>query len=174
LKGKLKDKGPAFYLQMLGMPQVWAMPASADAILSQAGKPLMELRAFDIQAGNIERIDFWSQAVTQTARRKGDLTWKWDKAPVLDPGEEPLDLPEFVATVAGTERMKTLGAAGKPAHPMAMVTFYDQSGNAADVAWVSSRKDGGQLVFSGRKGIASIIPGNVFLKLPKLPKPPGK
>lgn len=174
LKGKLKDKGPAFYLQMIGMPQVWSMPASAETVLSQAGKPLMDLRAFDIQAGNIERVDFWSQGVTQTARRKKDLTWAWDKEPTLDPGEKPLDLPEFVATVAGTERMKTLRAEDKPAHPMAMVSFYAGSENAAEVAWVSSRRDGGQMVFSGRKGITSIIPGNVFLKLPRLPKSPGK
>src|SRR6185369_11005410 len=116
LKGKLKDKGPAFYLQMQGVPQLWSMPASAESVLNQAGKPLMELRAFDIQAGQVERVDFWSQGVSMTARRNDDLKWTWDKAPKLEKDEEPLDLADFVAMVANTERLKTLGPAGKPQH----------------------------------------------------------
>ena len=171
LKGKLKDKGPAFYLQMIGMPQLWAMPASAEGVLSQNGKALMDLHAFDFQPGAVEKLAFFSQGVTLTASRKEDLNWAWDTPPKMDKGDKPLEFADFIAVAAGAERLKSLPASAKPAKPLAFVTFFDKGGHGLEVAWVGARQDGGQLVFSGRKGIASIIPANVF---EKLPKPPGK
>ncbi len=171
IKGKLKDKGPAFYLKMQGLPQVWAMPAGADTALKQEGKALMELRAFQLQAGLVERVSFWQHGTTLTARRKEDLTWAWDKAPKPVPGQKPLDFPDFIAKAAGAERIKTLAPSAKPTHPLALITFFDKGDHMTDIAWLGPHQDGGQVVYSGRKDLASIVANNLF---DLLPQPPDK
>ncbi len=169
LKGKLKDKGPSFYGRLQGLPQVWLLPASAETAFGKTGRALMELHAFDLKPGLVDHFTLWQQGTTLTAKRKDDLSWAWDTPVKAAAGAPAFDFHDFIAGVGGAERLSRLPDSAKPAHPLKLLTFFDERDQTLEVVWVGGLQGGGQLAFSGSKRMASVVASNLFNALPPAP-----
>jgi hypothetical protein len=161
-KGGLDGKGPNFFARMSGAPQVWSVQGQQSALLAQTGSSLMDLRAFDLQAGRVERLVLWADGNSLTARRK-NLKWSWDGGGV-DP---KFSLEDFLATVAGTTRLSRLPASARPAAPHQVVTFYDDKDQLLEQVVLGPRQGAGQLAQSAAKKMVVIVADNVFAGLPQ-------
>jgi hypothetical protein len=168
-KGGLKDKGPNFYAQVQGQSQVWAVLAPHAGALDQEGHALMDMKAFDVKPGLVERMVVWQPGLTLTAKRV-DQKWAWVPAVAPKPGEAAFDFDDFAAKVAGTDRLQRLPATAMPAKPLMTVAFYGPGDALYDLVSVGPKQGAGQVASSKTKHTAMIIAGNVFDGLPK----PGK
>jgi hypothetical protein len=165
-KGKLKDKGPNFYAQVQGQPQVWTVLGPHAADLDKEGRTLMDLKAFDIKPGLVERLVLWQPGLTLTARRV-DNKWAWDPPYVPKPGTRAFDFDNFISKVAGAERLSRLPESAKPAKPQMSVAFYGSTATLFDQALVGPKQGAGQLAYSATKHLAMTVAGNVFDGLPQ-------
>jgi hypothetical protein len=170
-KGSLQGKGPAFYGRVQGQSQVWLLPSSASAILSKDGHALMDLQAFDFQAGLVERFAVWQGGTTLTARRDKDFKWSWDPPQAAKPGVAPFNFEDFIAKVGGSDRLSRLKDSARPTKPLMVVTFYGAQDAFLDQALVGPKQGAGQVAQSAMKKMVMLVPGNLF---DSLPPPPAK
>ncbi len=78
-KGGSQGKGPAFFARIQGLPQVWSVNGQSAAVFAMAGTTLMDLRAFDLSAGDVDHFVLWQDGNSMTAHKDKDLKWSWDK-----------------------------------------------------------------------------------------------
>ena len=165
-KGKLQAKGPAFFASVQGKPQIWVVPGTASATLEQEGRALMNLSAFDLKPGLVQKMTVWQDGITMTAKRV-DLKWSWQAPFTPKLGAPAFDFDNFVVKVSGTERLKRLPESARPTKPALIVTFYGPEDALMDQAIVGPKQGQGQLAQSAVKHDVMIVAGNVFDGLPK-------
>ena len=163
-KGGLQGKGPAFFARIQALPQVWAVNGQSAAVFAMGGTSLMDMRAFDLSAGEVDHFVLWQDGNSITARRSKDLKWSWDSGAKADPA---FSLEDFLAKVSGTSRLKHLPDSARPAKPVMVLTFYDKQDLMLEQAVVGPKQAGGQVAQSAVKKMLMIVPDNVFVGLPQ-------
>ncbi len=166
-EGSEAKPGPGFYVQVAGQGPVYQLPEYQKAQIEKKADGLMDLDAFGFDTSSVGRFTVARPGRKTLTAVRADGVWGWVPAAPPKPGVRAFDFPGFLASLAHTQVLGRLPDADRPAHPVATVTLYGDTGGVLETVEFGTRRGPGQVATSATKHQVVVVPVNLLDGLPQ-------